>query len=92
LSAAALFFSLTCLFALVSLCFLLCIVSRLSENGIDIDFINMRWKVNKYLKIYKELTNSEETEPACFYYLYLIFSYLSVLCFFIAIYTVVTDI
>lgn len=62
------------------------IVNFLQGQGVDINYLNLRWNLKKYLKIYKAKSIESFGKTGLVYYMYLVFSLNSFLLFIIAIF------
>ena len=67
-----LFFILGCISAFIACIFSYLIASFLDEAGEEIKFLNLRWHMTKYLRMYKEATLRENGRIGrCYYLVYI---------------------
>ena len=69
MSISTILFAVSCLMAVLSCVFIYQIAFYLSERGQTIEFLYIRWKVNKYLNDYKELSLRQSGKIGLSYYL-----------------------
>jgi hypothetical protein len=81
-----------CLAAFVSCTMIFRIIMVLLDEGIDVQFLNIRWNMIQYLGQYKRITYEKHGKVGFAYYLVNIFFYLSLLLFITSIVFKLTDI
>ena len=58
----------------------ICILNNLENQKLEVNWLNVRWNLFKYLKSYKELTKRDSGKVGTLYYLFWIFTVLGLLC------------
>lgn len=81
MSVPVFLFTFTCVFALITCAFIFKVALSLSTKGVEVDFINLRWNLGKYLAIYKEMSKESNGRVGYSYYLVYFFFSLTALCF-----------
>ena len=73
---------LTVLFAILSMVFLFRMLLFLVKNGVEVDFLNVRWNLYVYVKEYKIIYTKSVGKLGADYYLYHLFGWLAFISFF----------